>query len=124
MARALLIDAARTPFGSYRGGLSGVRVDELAAMPITELLRRGRARADSALDPTLIDEVVYGNTNGAGEENRNVARMAGLLAGLPTTVPGMTINRLCGSSGEALVQASRVIRSEEAELVLAGGVEG
>ncbi|NYH80419.1 acetyl-CoA acyltransferase [Actinopolyspora biskrensis] len=124
MARALLIDAARTPFGGYRGELSGVRVDDLAAMPITELLRRDRARAESALDPNLIDEVVYGNTNGAGEENRNVARMAGLLAGLPTTVPGMTVNRLCGSSGEALVQASRAIRSGEAELVIAGGVEG
>ncbi|PRW62108.1 thiolase family protein [Actinopolyspora mortivallis] len=121
MARALLLDAARTPFGGYRGGLSGVRVDDLAAEPIAELLRRGRNRG---LDPEAVEEIFYGNTNGAGEENRNVARMAGLLAGAPESVPGVTVNRLCGSGGEALLQATRALRGEDADLVIAGGVEG
>ncbi|WP_253768136.1 thiolase family protein [Goodfellowiella coeruleoviolacea] len=120
MRRALLLDAARTPFGRYRGGLSGVRVDDLAALPITELLTR---HADT-LDPARVDDVVYGNTNGAGEENRDVGRMAALLAGLPASVPGTTVNRLCASGGEALVQACRAVVTGDADLVLAGGVEG
>lgn len=124
MARALVLDAARTPFGRYRGGLSGIRVDDLAALPITELLRRHGDSGSGKLDPALIDDVVYGNTNGAGEENRNVGRMAGLLAGLPTSVPGVTLNRLCASGGESFVQATRAIRGGDAELVIAGGVEG
>ncbi|SDP93253.1 acetyl-CoA acetyltransferases [Actinopolyspora xinjiangensis] len=124
MARAMLLDASRTPFGRYRGGLSGIRVDDLAAMPITELVKRHTDRDEHPLDPRTIDEVIYGNTNGAGEENRDVARMAALLAGLPESVPGVTVNRLCGSGGEALVQAGRAVRAEDAELVVAGGVEG
>ncbi|MCP2258067.1 acetyl-CoA acyltransferase [Streptoalloteichus tenebrarius] len=124
MPRALLLDAARTPFGRYRGGLSGIRVDDLAALPITELLRRHGPAGSGRLDPARIDDVLYGNTNGAGEENRNVARMAALLAGLPTSVPGATLNRLCASGGEAIVQASRALVAGDADLVLAGGVEG
>ncbi|ASU77129.1 acetyl-CoA C-acyltransferase [Actinopolyspora erythraea] len=124
MARAMLLDATRTPFGRYRGGLSEIRVDDLAAMPITELVKRHTDRNEHPLDPRTIDEVIYGNTNGAGEENRDVARMAALLAGLPESVPGVTVNRLCGSGGEALVQAGRAVRTEDAELVVAGGVEG
>lgn len=124
MPGALLIDAARTPFGRYRGGLSDVRVDDLAALPITELLRRHGSQGSGLLAPELIDDVIYGNTNGAGEENRNVGRMAALLAGLPTTVPGVTVNRLCASGGESLVQAARAVRAEDADLLVAGGVEG
>jgi acetyl-CoA acyltransferase len=120
MSRALVLDVARTPFGRYRGGLAGIRVDDLAALPISELLRRHGDR----LDPARIDDVLYGNTNGAGEENRNVARMAALLAGLPPSVPGATINRLCASGGEAIVQAARAIAMDDAELVIAGGAEG
>lgn len=124
MARALLLDAARTPFGHYRGGFSGVRVDDLAALPITELLRRHGPAGSGRLDPDHIDDVIYGNTNGAGEENSNVARMAALLAGLPVTVPGVTVNRLSASGGESLVQAARAVRAGDANLVIAGGVEG
>jgi acetyl-CoA acetyltransferase family protein len=120
MSRALVLDVARTPFGRYRGGLAGIRVDDLAALPITELLRRHGDR----LDPARIDDVLYGNTNGAGEENRDVARMAALLAGLPPSVPGVTVNRLCASGGEAVVQAARAISLGDADLVIAGGVEG
>lgn len=116
---AYLYAAVRTPFGRYRGGLSGIRTDDLAALPIRELLSRV-----PAIDPAQIDDVYYGNTNGAGEENRNVARMAGLLAGLPTTVPGVTLNRLCGSGGEAIIQAARAVAVGEQRLVLAGGMEG
>lgn len=114
-----LLDAVRTPFGRHRGGLSGVRTDDLAALPIAELLSRL-----PALDPASVEDVYLGNTNGAGEENRNVARMAALLAGLPVTVPGVTVNRLCASGGEAVVQAGRAVATGDAELVLAGGVEG
>lgn len=121
---ALIIDAARTPFGRYRGGLSGIRVDDLATLPVTELLRRHGPDGSGRLDPALVDDVVYGNTNGAGEENRNVGRMVALLAGLPTTVPGVTVNRLCASGGEAIVQAARAVAAGDADLVLAGGVEG
>lgn len=115
---AYLYAAVRTPFGRYRGALSGVRTDDLAALPIRELLARV-----PALDPAQIDDVYFGNTNGAGEENRNVARMASLLAGLPTTVPGVTLNRLCGSGAEALIQAARAVAVGEQRLVLAGGME-
>jgi acetyl-CoA acetyltransferase family protein len=116
---AWLLAAVRTPFGRYRGGLSHIRTDDLAALPIAELVRR-----IPALDPARLDDVVLGDTNGAGEDNRNVARMAALLAGLPVTVPGVTVNRLCGSGAEALVHAARSIRTDDARLVLAGGVEG
>ncbi|GGP36833.1 thiolase family protein [Saccharothrix coeruleofusca] len=120
MRRPLILDAARTPFGRYRGGLSGVRVDDLAALPITELLRRHQP----ALDPARVDDVLLGNTNGAGEENRDVGRMAALLAGLPPTVPGVAVNRLCASGGEAVVQAARALAMGDADLLVAGGVEG
>lgn len=115
---AFLIDAVRTPFGKHRGGLSGIRTDDLAALPLTALLAR-----HPGLDPARIDDVVLGDANGAGEDNRNVARMAALLAGLPPTVPGVTVNRLCGSGGEAIIQAARAVRAGDAEVVLAGGVE-
>ncbi|QFZ16235.1 thiolase family protein [Saccharothrix syringae] len=119
MPRPLVLDAARTPFGRYRGGLSGVRVDDLAALPITELLRR-----HPGLDPARVDDVLLGNTNGAGEENRDVGRMAALLAGLPASVPGVAVNRLCASGGEAVVQAARALALGDASLLVAGGVEG
>jgi acetyl-CoA acyltransferase len=119
MSGAFIIDAARTVFGRYRGGLSGVRVDDLATLPVTELLSR-----HDSLDPASIDDVIYGNTNGAGEENRNIGRMVALLAGLPTTVAGATVNRLCASGGEAMVQAARAIGAGDADLMIAGGVEG
>jgi len=115
---AYILDAVRTPFGRYRGGLSAVRTDDLAALPLRELVHR-----NSALDPAEIDDVVYGNTNGAGEENRNVGRMAALLADLPVTVPGSTVNRLCASGGEAVVQAARTLAVGDARYVVAGGVE-
>jgi acetyl-CoA acyltransferase len=117
--RAYLLDAVRTTFGRYRGGLAGIRTDDLAALPLAELVAR-----HPDLDPASIDDVVYGNANGAGEDNRNVARMALLLAGLPVSVPGMSINRLCGSGGEALISAARDVRSGDASLIVAGGVEG
>jgi acetyl-CoA acetyltransferase family protein len=115
---AYLIDAVRTPFGRHRGGLAGVRTDDLATAPLAELVRR-----HPALDPAAIDDVILGDTNGAGEDNRNVARMAVLLAGLPPTVPAVTVNRLCASGGEAITQAARAIRAGDAEVVVAGGVE-
>ena len=114
-----LIDAVRTPFGRNRGGLSHIRTDDLAALPLAELVAR-----HPGLDPATIDDVYLGNTNGAGEENRNVARMALLLAGLPVTVPGVTVNRLCASGAEAVIQASRAVATGDASLVVAGGVEG
>ncbi|MGZ4593615.1 MAG: thiolase family protein, partial [Actinomycetes bacterium] len=116
---AYLLDAVRTPFGRYRGGLSGTRTDDLAAAPIAALVAR-----HPGLDPAQIDDVILGNANGAGEDNRNVARMAGLLAGLPVSVPGVTVNRLCASGGEAIVQAARAIAVGDQQLVVAGGVEG
>jgi acetyl-CoA acyltransferase len=119
-SNALVLDAVRTPFGRNRGGLSTLRVDDLAATPLREIV----ARHADALDASRIEDVVYGDTHGAGEDNRNVARMATLLAGLPATVPGTTVNRLCGSGGEAIVQVSRAIRSGDLELAVAGGVEG
>ncbi|TVL92831.1 thiolase family protein [Streptomyces sp. SAJ15] len=113
-----VVDAVRTPIGKYGGALSGVRPDDLAAHVVRALL--GRA---PDLDPARVDDVVFGNANGAGEENRNVARMALLLAGLPVSVPGTTVNRLCGSGLEAVVQAARAIAVGDAHVVLAGGVE-
>ncbi|GAB3741022.1 thiolase family protein [Nocardiopsis nanhaiensis] len=118
MTDVYVLDAVRTPFGKYGGALSGVRPDDLAAHVVGALTERA-----PALDPASVDEVLLGNANGAGEENRNVARMATLLAGLPTGVPGATVNRLCGSGMEAAIQGSRAIQTGDASLVLAGGVE-
>lgn len=115
---AFLYDAVRTPFGRYAGALAHVRPDDLAATVLTELLSRA-----PGLAPSLVDEVVLGNANGAGEDNRNVARMASLLAGLPVSVPGSTVNRLCGSSLDAAMSASRLVETGDADIVLAGGVE-
>src|SRR5688572_17054394 len=112
---AYLIDALRTPFGKHKGGLAGVRTDDLAAAPLIELIKR--------YPGIEVDDVVLGNANGAGEDNRNVARMAALLAGLPLSVPGATVNRLCASGAEAVMQASRAIDTGDASLILAGGVE-
>lgn len=118
MNQAFVYDAVRTPFGKYGGGLAGVRPDDLAA----HVIRESVARAPE-LDVERIDEVVFGNANGAGEENRNLARMGSLLAGLPVSVPGTTVNRLCGSSLDAAIIASRQINTGDAELVLVGGAE-
>ncbi|NUR01111.1 MAG: thiolase family protein, partial [Streptomyces sp.] len=115
---AFVYAATRTPFGKFNGALAGVRPDDLAAAAITGLLARA-----PALDSGAIDEVVWGNANGAGEENRNVGRMAALLAGLPTSVPGTTVNRLCGSSLDAAMAGSRQIETGDADIVLTGGVE-
>ncbi|QVJ02464.1 thiolase family protein [Nocardiopsis eucommiae] len=115
---AFLYAATRTPFGRFNGALAGVRPDDLAAAAITSTLA-----TVPELDPAAIDDVVWGNANGAGEENRNVGRMAALLAGLPVSVPGTTVNRLCGSGLDAAMAASRTIESGDAEIVLTGGVE-
>jgi acetyl-CoA acyltransferase len=113
-----IVDAVRTPFGRYNGALATVRPDDLAAHTLRALLAR-----TPELDPARIDDVYLGNANGAGEENRNVARMAALLAGLPTSVPGVTVNRLCASGLEAVIQAARAIALGDASLAVAGGVE-
>ncbi len=118
MSAAFICDAVRTAFGRYGGSLASIRPDDLAAIPIKALLAR-----NSALDPAAIDDVLLGCANQAGEDNRNVARMALLLAGLPETVPGATVNRLCGSGLDALAIAFRMIGNGEADVVLAGGVE-
>ena len=118
MRDVFICDAVRTPIGRYGGSLSSVRADDLAAIPIAALLAR-----NPKLDPAAIDEVLYGCANQAGEDNRNVARMAALLAGLPQDVPGATINRLCGSGIDAVGTAARAIRAGEIELAIAGGVE-
>ncbi|MFJ6742464.1 thiolase family protein [Streptomyces sp. NPDC091279] len=118
MNTVYVVDAVRTPIGRYNGGLARVRPDDLAAHAVRELLAR-----TPELDPARIDDVYVGNANGAGEENRNVARMAGLLAGLPTSVPGVTVNRLCASGLEAVIQAARAIAVGDASIALAGGVE-
>lgn len=113
-----IVDAVRTPIGKIGGGLARVRPDDLAAGVIAALLGRSEA-----LDPAVVDDVHFGNANGAGEENRNVARMAALLAGLPTSVPGATFNRLCGSGLESVIGASRAIAVGDADVCIAGGVE-
>ncbi|PXA83700.1 3-oxoadipyl-CoA thiolase [Caulobacter sp. D4A] len=115
---AYVCDAIRTPFGRYGGSLSKVRADDLAAIPLKALIAR-----NPGLDWAAVDEVIYGCANQAGEDNRNVARMALLLAGLPETVPGVTVNRLCASGLEAVGTAARAILSGQADLVVAGGVE-
>ncbi|NBT92241.1 MAG: 3-oxoadipyl-CoA thiolase [Betaproteobacteria bacterium] len=118
MPHAFICDAIRTPFGRYGGTLSSVRTDDLAALPISALMAR-----NPGVDWAALDDVFYGCANQAGEDNRNVARMAALLAGLPIEVPGATINRLCGSSLDAVGSAARAIKSGEAQLMIAGGVE-
>src|SRR5712692_10961094 len=118
MTDAYICDAIRTPIGRYGGALACVRTDDLAAIPITALMAR-----NAKVDWSALDDVTFGCANQAGEDNRNVARMALLLAGLPTEIPGSTVNRLCGSSMDAIAIASRAIKSGEADLVIAGGVE-
>ncbi|WP_213089952.1 thiolase family protein [Streptomyces umbrinus] len=118
MRDVYIVDAVRTPVGRYNGALASVRPDDLAAHAIRELLAR-----TPELAPDRIEDVYLGNANGAGEENRNVARMAALLAGLPTSVPGVTVNRLCASGLEAVIQAARAIAVGDAHVALAGGVE-
>lgn len=118
MNNAYICDAIRTPFGRYGGGLSSVRADDLGAIPIKELIKR-----NPQVDWASVDDVFYGCANQAGEDNRNVARMSGLLAGLPIDVPGVTLNRLCGSGIDAIGSASRAIASGETDMIIAGGVE-
>ncbi|MBV8910863.1 MAG: acetyl-CoA C-acyltransferase, partial [Gammaproteobacteria bacterium] len=118
MTEAFICDAVRTPIGRYGGALARVRPDDLGAVPIAALLKR-----NPSLDPAAVEDVLLGCANQAGEDNRNVARMAALLAGLPVTVPGVTVNRLCGSGLETVAQAARSVRTGEAQLLIAGGVE-
>jgi len=117
MRDAVIVDAVRTPIGRHGGALASVRPDDLAAIPIRALIDR------TALDPALVDDVILGCANGAGEDNRNVARMALLLAGLPVEVPGQTVNRLCGSGLQAVASAAQAIKSDEGTCFIAGGVE-
>jgi len=117
MASTFVYDAVRTPFGRVAGALSGVRPDDLAAAVMRATVER------TGLDPARIDDVIFGDANQAGEDNRNVARFGALLAGFPTTVTGVTVNRLCASSVEAVIQGSRAIESGDADIILAGGVE-
>ena len=118
MPHAYICDYIRTPIGRFGGALSPVRADDLGAVPIAALMER-----NSGVDWQAVDDVIYGCANQAGEDNRNVARMSALLAGLPTDVPGVTINRLCGSGMNAVIDAARAIRSGDADLIIAGGVE-
>ena len=118
MNEAYICDAIRTPIGRFGGGLSSLRADDLAALSLKELMSR-----NNGVDWDLLEEVVFGCANQAGEDNRNIARMSLLLAGLPESVPGITINRLCASGLEAVTYAARMIKAEEADLVIAGGVE-
>jgi|TARA_R110000822_G_scaffold1531_9_gene7058 3-oxoadipyl-CoA thiolase len=118
MIDAFICDAVRTPFGRYGGILASIRADDLAALPIQALMRR-----NTGVDWSALDDVIYGCVNGAGEDSRNVARMALLLAGLPQEVPGGTVNRLCGSSLDAVATAARAIKAGEGDLLIAGGVE-
>jgi len=118
MSEAYICDAVRTPIGRYGGALSGMRTDDLAALPIRALIER-----NPRVEWSKVDDVIYGCANQAGEDNRNVARMASLLGGLPVDVPGVTVNRLCGSSMEAVGTGARAIRSGEVDLLVAGGVE-
>ncbi|MDN3481857.1 acetyl-CoA C-acyltransferase [Arthrobacter sp. APC 3897] len=117
MTEAFLVGGVRTPVGRYGGALSGVRPDDLAALTLQELVAR------EGLDPAVVDEVILGNANGAGEENRNVARLAALLAGFPSDVPGITVNRLCASGLSAIIMASHMIKAGAADIVIAGGTE-
>jgi acetyl-CoA acetyltransferase family protein len=117
VSRAFVFDAVRAPFGRYGGALAGVRPDDLGAHVVKALLDR------TDVDPERIGDVMFGNANGAGEDNRNIARMAVLLAGLPTSIPGTTINRLCGSSLDAAMQASRAVETGDTDVVVVGGVE-
>lgn len=118
MQRAFICDYVRTPIGRYGGALSGVRADDLGAIPIEALMER-----NADVDWAAVDDVYYGCANQAGEDNRNVARMSALLAGLPDSVPGATINRLCGSGMDAIITAARAIAAGQADLIIAGGVE-
>ncbi|OWO95815.1 3-oxoadipyl-CoA thiolase [Rhizobium esperanzae] len=118
MTEAFICDYIRTPIGRFAGSLSGVRADDLGAIPLKALMER-----NGAVDWDAVDDVIFGCANQAGEDNRNVARMSALLAGLPVAVPGTTINRLCGSGMDAVITAARSIRAGEAELMIAGGVE-
>src|SRR5437016_9705759 len=118
MENAFICDCIRTPFGRYGGALSSIRADDLAAIPIRALIER-----NPNVDWAALDDVIYGCANQAGEDNRNVARMSSLLAGLPDSVPGSTVNRLCGSSLDAIGIAARAIKSGETQLMIAGGVE-
>ncbi|SDT19344.1 3-oxoadipyl-CoA thiolase [Pseudomonas oryzae] len=118
MSEALIIDAIRTPIGRYAGALSAVRADDLGAVPLRALMAR-----NPQVDWTAVDDVIFGCANQAGEDNRNVARMSSLLAGLPINVPGTTVNRLCGSGMDAIGSAARALRCGEAQLMIAGGVE-
>src|SRR5688572_17355921 len=114
---AFLVDGLRSPFGRYGGGLAGVRADDLGAQVIAALVAKTKIPAER------IDDVIFGCANQAGEDNRNVGRMSALLAGLPVSVPGVTVNRLCGSGMQAVNDAARLIETGEADLVIAGGVE-
>jgi 3-oxoadipyl-CoA thiolase len=118
MQHAFICDAIRTPIGRYGGALSGVRADDLGALPIQALIQR-----NPGVDWSAVEDIIYGCANQAGEDNRNVARMAGLLAGLPIEVPGTSINRLCGSGMDAVGMAARTLKAGEAHLLIAGGVE-
>ena len=118
MTQAFICDAIRTPVGRYGGALSSVRADDLGAVPLKALMER-----NPQVDWAAVEDIIYGCANQAGEDNRNVARMAGLLAGLPVEVPGTTINRLCGSGMDAIGFAARSIKTGEASLMIAGGVE-
>ena len=118
MRHAYIVDYIRTPIGRFGGALSAVRADDLGAAPIRALMAR-----NAGVDWARVDDVIYGCANQAGEDNRNVARMAALLAGLPVEVPGTTVNRLCGSGMDAVIMAARAVRTGEADLMIAGGVE-
>ena len=118
MKNAYIVDAIRTPFGRYAGGLAPVRTDDLGAIPIHALMQR-----NPSVNWALVDDIIYGCANQAGEDNRNVGRMSALLAGVPYQVPATTVNRLCGSSLDAIAMAARAIKAGEADLIIAGGVE-
>ena len=118
MKNAYIVDAIRTPFGRYAGGLAPVRTDDLGAIPIQALMQR-----NPSVNWALVDDIIYGCANQAGEDNRNIGRMSALLAGVPYQVPATTVNRLCGSSLDAVAMAARAIKAGEADLIIAGGVE-
>src|SRR5436853_6208052 len=118
MTHAFICDAIRTPFGRYGGALSSIRTDDLGAIPMRALMAR-----NAKVDWQALADVLYGCANQAGEDNRNVARMAALLAGLPVDVPGQTVNRLCGSGLQAVVSAAQAVKAGDGEVFIAGGVE-